>query len=154
MKVRGQDLLVAAVALAGCAAAFWLTFRFQATTPAAMMEGMGAEFFPRLVIGVMVVLAICIAVGFGNPEAAKPPPIPAIVWITMAILAAYVALLEVGGMWLTSFILMVGLGRLWGEKSWVKLSVTAASLLAVIYFVFVKFLKSGFPTGLLATLGG
>lgn len=153
MKARRQDLLVAAVALAGCAAAFWLTFGFQTTTPAAMMEGMGAEFFPRLVIGVMAVLAICIAIGFANPETPKPAPIPGVVWVTMAILAAYVALLQVGGMWLTSFVLMVGLGRLWGEKSWLKLSLASAGLLAAIYFVFVKFLKSGFPGGLVASLG-
>jgi len=61
--VRREDLLVAAVALAACAAAFALTFRFTATTPAAMMGGMGAEFFPRLVIGVIAVLAVCVGLG-------------------------------------------------------------------------------------------
>jgi hypothetical protein len=152
VKVRGQDLVVAGVTLALCAAAFWLTFRFQATTPAAMMEGMGAEFFPRLVIGVIAVLAICIALGFGNPAMARPAPVPGIVWVTMVVLAAYVALLAVGGMWLTSFALMVGLGRLWGEKSWPRLAITSAVLLGTIYFVFVKFLKGGFPAG--ALFGG
>ena len=152
MKARPQDLVVAGVALAGCAAAFYLTFKFQATTPAAMMQGRGAEFFPRLVIGVMAVLAICIAIGFGSPETAKPPPVPGIVWVTMGILAAYVALLQLGGMWVTSFALMVGLGRLWGEKSWLKLSLASAILLAVIWLVFVKLLKGGFPTG--AIFGG
>ena len=145
MKVRGQDLLVAGVALAGCAAAFFLTFRFQATTPAAMMEGMGAEFFPRLVIGVIAVLAVCVGLGIGNPGSERPPPVPAIVWITMGVLAAYVALLQVGGMWLTSFALMVGLGRLWGERNLLKLSVVSAALLVVIWAVFVRFLKGGFP---------
>jgi hypothetical protein len=152
VRLRGHDLVVAGVALALCAVAFWLTFRFQATAPAAMMEGMGAEFFPRLVIGVIAVLAICIALGFGNPEMAKPAPVAGVVWVTMAILAAYVALLPLGGMWLTSFVLMVGLGRMWGEKSWLKLSVASALLLGAIYFVFVKFLKGGFPAG--ALFGG
>ena len=152
MRVRGQDLVVAGVALALCALAWWLTFRFQATAPAAMMEGMGAEFFPRLVIAVIALLAICIALGLGNPEMAKPAPVPGVVWLTMAILAAYVALLAVGGMWLTSFVLMVGLGRLWGERSWPRLAIASAALLATIYFVFVKFLKGGFPAG--ALFGG
>src|SRR5687768_16818529 len=147
--MRRQDLVVAGVALAGCAVAFGLTYRFGATNAAAIMSGMGAEFFPRLVIGVIAVLAICIALGIGTPESAKPPPVPGIVWITMAILAGYVALLEIGGMWITSFLLMVGLGRLWYVKSWPRLVITSAVMLGVIWFVFVKFLKGGFPAGLL-----
>lgn len=138
---------MAAVALAACAAAFALTFRFTATAPAAMMGGMGAEFFPRLVIGVIAVLAVGVALGIGNPASDRPPAVPAIVWITMAVLAAYVALLQVGGMWLTSFVLMVGLGRLWGERNLLKLSLAAAGLLLLVWGVFVKFLKGGFPAG-------
>src|SRR5688572_24357295 len=133
--MRRQDLVVAGVALAGCAVAFGLTYKFSATTPAAIMSGMGAEFFPRLVIGVIVVLAICIALGIGTPESARPAPVPGIVWITMAILAGYVAVLELGGMWLTSFVFMVGLGRLWGIRSWPRLALTSAIMLAVIWFV-------------------
>ena len=154
MRFRRPDLLVAGVALAGCVLAFGLTFRFSATNAAAIMSGMGAEFFPRLVIAAIAILAVCIALGFGNPELAKPPPIPGIVWITMGILAGYVALLQVGGMWLTSFVFMVGMGRLWGEKSWLKLSIVSAVMLAAIWFVFVKFLKGNFPKGLIAALGG
>ena len=145
--MRRQDLVVAAVALAGCAVAFGLTFRFSSTTPAAMMSGMGAEFFPRLVIGAIAILAICVALGIGNPAMEKPAPIPAIVWITMAILAGYIAVLGVAGMWLASFALMVGLGWLWGERNLLKLAVVSASLLLVIWGVFVKFLKGGFPAG-------
>jgi len=40
-----------AVALCGCAIAYGLTYRF-AVMPAAMVSGLGAEVFPRLVIGV------------------------------------------------------------------------------------------------------
>ena len=146
--MRREDLLVAAVALAACAAAFALTFRFTTTTPAAMMGGMGAEFFPRLVIGVIAVLAVCVGLGIGNPPSDRPPPVPAVVWITMGVLVAYAALLQVGGMWLTSFALMVGLGRLWGERNLLKLSVVSAALLLVIWAVFVRFLKGGFPAAI------
>ena len=115
-RVRREDLVVAAVALAACVVAFALTFRFTTTTPAAMMSGMGAEFFPRLVIAVMAVLAVCIVFGIGNPPMEKPGPVPASVWITAGVLAAFVAAVELLGMWLASFVLMVGLGRMWGEK--------------------------------------
>jgi tripartite tricarboxylate transporter TctB family protein len=150
--VRRQDLLVAGVALAACATALVLTFRFTTTTPAAMMSGMGAEFFPRLVIAVIALLAICIAFGIGNPPMTTPPPIPSSVWITGGVLLLYIAAVELVGMWLASFGLLVGLGRMWGERSYIKLGVVAAALLAVIYFVFVRVLKSNFPGGWIGTL--
>ncbi len=143
---------MAAVSLAACAAAFALTFHFSTTTPAAMMSGMGAEFFPRLVLAVIAILALCIAFGIGNPPMQAPAPIPAAVWVTAGVLAAYVAALELLGMWLASFILLVGLGRMWGERSWAKLCASAIALLVVLYLVFVRVLKSNFPDGLLQRL--
>ncbi len=150
--MRREDVVVAVVALAACAVAFGLTFRFTTTTPGAMMSGMGAEFFPRLVIGVIAVLAGCIALGIGSPAMEKPAPVPPIVWITAAVLAGYVAALYLVGMWAASLALMVVLGRMWGERSVAKLAVASAALLAVVYFVFIRFLKGGFPEGLVARL--
>jgi len=68
------------------------------------------------------------------------------------VLLAFIAAVELAGMWLASFVLMVGLGRMWGETSWLKLSAAAAGLLAVIYFVFVRLLKGNFPEGILVRL--
>ena len=144
--------MVAAVALAACIVAFALTFRFSATTPAAMMSGMGAEFFPRLVIAVIAVLAVCIAFGIGSPPMEKPAPVPASVWITAGVLVAFVVAVELIGMWLASFLLVVGLGRMWGEKRYLRTSLAAIGLLAVIYLVFVRVLKGNFPGGLIAGL--
>lgn len=143
---------MAAVAIAGCIVALALTFRFSTTTPAAMMSGMGAEFFPRLVIAVMVVLAVCIAFGIGGQPMEKPAPVPVSVWITAGVLFAFVAAVELIGMWLASFVLMVGLGRMWGERSYLKTGLSAIGLLAVIYVVFVRVLKGNFPSGLVAGL--
>lgn len=143
---------MAAVAIAGCIVAFALTFRFSTTTPAAMMSGMGAEFFPRLVIAVIVVLAVCIAFGIGNPPMEKPEPVPVSVWITAGVLVAFVAAVQLIGMWLASFVLVLGLGRIWGEKSYLRTGLAAIGLLAVIYFVFVRVLKGNFPSGLIAGL--
>ena len=150
--MRRQDVVVAAIALALCAVAFGLTFRFTTTTPAAMMSGMGAEFFPRLVIAVMAILAVCIGLGIGNPRSEAPAPIPRIVYIAAAVLAAYVVAVELLGMWVASFIVMVGLGRMWGETRWLRLALTAAAMLFTTWWLFVKFLKGGFPEGLIARL--
>jgi hypothetical protein len=150
--MRRTDVVVGAVALAGCAAAFALTFHFTATTPAAMMSGMGAEFFPRLILAAMAVLAVCILFGIGNPPMETPAPIPPIVWITVAILAAYLVAVEIVGMWIASFVLVVGLGRLWEPRSLWRLSAAAAGLLLVIGFTFVRVLKGQFPEGWIARL--
>ena len=108
--MRRTDVVVAAVALAGCAVAFWLTYRF-ATTPAAMMSGMGAEVFPRLVIGVIALLAVLAAFGIGNPPMETPAPVPRMVWITAAVLLAFVGAVELIGMWPAALVFLVGLGR-------------------------------------------
>ena len=150
--MRREDVVVAVVALAACAVAFGLTYRFTTTTPGAMMSGMGAEFFPRLVIGVIAVLAVCIAFGIGSPAMEKPAPVAPIVWVTAAVLAGYIAALELIGMWAASLAIMLVLGRMWGEKSLLKLAATSAALLAVVYFVFIRFLKGSFPEGLVARL--
>jgi hypothetical protein len=55
-------------------------------------------------------------------------------------------------MWLAAFVLLVGLARMWGEKSYLKTSLAAIGLLAVIYLVFVRVLKGNFPGGLIARL--
>ena len=115
-----------------------------------MMSGMGAEFFPRLVIAVIVVLAVCIAFGIGNPPIEKPAPVPLSVWLTAGVLVAFMFAVEWFGMWLASFMLLVGLGRMWGEKSYLKSGLAAIGLLAVMYLVFVRVLKSNFPGGLSA----
>ena len=150
--MRREDVVVAVVALAACAVVFGLTFRFTTTTPGAMMSGMGAEFFPRLVIGVIAVLAVCIAFGIGSPAMDKPAPVPPIVWTTTFVLASYILALKLLGMWAASFLVMVLLGRMWGEKSFIKLGVASAALLAVVYLVFIRFLKGAFPEGLVARL--
>jgi hypothetical protein len=150
--MRREDVVVAVVALAACALAFGLTYRFTTTTPGAMMSGMGAEFFPRLVIGVIAVLAVCIAFGIGSPAMQKPAPVPPIVWITAAVLASYVVALELIGMWAASLLVMVVLGRLWGERRLARLVLASAGLLGVVYLVFIRFLKGGFPEGLVARL--
>ena len=150
--MRRPDVVVAAVALAASAAAFVLTYYFTANAAAAMLGGMGAEYFPRLIIAIIAILAVCILFGVGNPPMERPAPVPGMVWIAVGALAVYVAVVELAGMWVASFILMVGLGRLWGEHSFVKLSAMSAGLLAVIWLVFVRFLKGSFPEGLVARL--
>lgn len=149
--MRRTDLGVAAVALALCAVAFGLTYRFP-SMPAAMMVGLGAEVFPRLVIGVIALLAVLAAFGIGNPPMETPPPIPPMVWITAAVSIAFVGAVALVGMWPASIVFLIGLGRLWGERRLWKLTASALALCAVLYWLFVRVLGGNFPKGLIANL--
>ena len=142
---------MAAVALFGCAVAFWLTYRF-AVMPAAMVSGLGAEAFPRLVIGVIAFLAVLAAFGIGNPPMETPAPVPRMVWITSAVLFAFVGAVELVGMWPAAIVFLVALGLLWGERSVWKLTASALALCAVLYGLFVRVLGGNFPNGLIANL--
>jgi hypothetical protein len=95
---------------------------------------------------------VLIALGVGNAPLAAPPRIPRMVWITAAAMLLFMALVEVIGMWPASLLFLVGLGRLWGERSFIKLSVSALGLCAVLYLVFVRLLGGNFPLGLLDAL--
>lgn len=142
---------MAAVAIAASAVAYGLTYRF-AVMPAAMVSGLGAEVFPRLVIGLIAFLAVLAAFGIGNPPMETPPPIPPMVWITAAMLLAFVGAVALVGMWPAAIIFIVGLGRLWGERSLWKLAASALALCAVLYGLFVRVLGGNFPKGLIAQL--
>ncbi len=117
-----------------------------------MVSGLGAEVFPRLVIGVIAFLAVLAAFGIGNPPMETPPPVPPMVWITAAVSLAFLGAVELVGMWPAAIIFLVGLGRLWGERSLWKLAASALALCAVLYGLFVRVLGGNFPKGLIAQL--
>ncbi len=144
------DLLVAVVILVFCVLVYGLTYRFDAV-PAALMDGLGAELFPRLILGVVALMAVLIALGVGITPMAAPPPVHPMVWMTGGAMLAFMAAVEVIGLWPTAFLFTLGLGRLWGERDLVKLGLSAAALCTVLYLLFVRFLGGTFPKGLLAS---
>ena len=82
----------------------------------------------------------------------NPPRSRSAFGLLPAFLSRFVFAVDLLGMWLASFVLLVGLARMWGEKSYLKIGLAAIGLLAVIYPVFVRVLKSNFPGGLIAGL--
>ncbi|MSO93394.1 MAG: hypothetical protein EXQ86_08350 [Rhodospirillales bacterium] len=145
------DLAVAGVTLAFCAATYGLTYRFD-EVPAALMSGLGPELFPRLVIGSMALFAGLIALGLGGAPTAAPAPAPPMAWMTGAALVAFMGGVEIVGMWPAAFVFLVGLGRLWGERSLVKLAAAAIALCLALYLLFVRLLGGSFPKGIIAGL--
>ena len=151
VAMRRTDVVVAAVALAGVRRRLRAHLSLR-RMPAAMVSGLGAEVFPRLVIGVIAFLAVLAAFGIGNPPMETPAPVPRMVWITAAVLFAFVGAVELIGMWPAALVFLVGLGLLWGERSVWKLGASAVVLCAALYGLFVRVLGGNFPKGLIANL--
>ena len=87
--------IAAAAVIAVAALLFALTFGFE-ELPAGLAGGFGAEAFPRLVLGTIMVLALLLAL---LPRAAEPqPPIPRMVGFSGAALLLFMALVPLVGM--------------------------------------------------------
>ena len=136
---------VAAIAIA--AVLFGLTFSFE-KMPEGITRGFGAEAFPRLVLGTIVVLAALLA--FTSPTSEALERIPAMVWYTGGALLVFMALVPVAGMLPAMFIFLLGLGYLWGERRYWLLLLSAAAMTAVIWLIFVRGFGVQLPKGLFA----
>ena len=136
---------VAAAATAAIAIAlFVLTFGFE-QMPEGITRGFGAEAFPRLVLGTIIVLAALLFAA--SPTAPRLERIPAMVYYSAAALLVFMALVPLTGMLGAMFLFLVGLGWLWGERrAWV-LAVSAILLTASIWAVFIKGFGVQVPRG-------
>lgn len=146
-----SDRIVAAVALAFCILVYALTYQFD-DVPAALMSGLGAELFPRLVLWTMALLAGLMALHIGITPMDPPAAVPRMVYLTGGVMFVFLGVVELVGMWVACFAFLVGVGRLWGERSLVKLSASAIGLCIGLYLLFVKFLGGTFPKGLLGDM--
>lgn len=137
--------MAAGAVIAVAAVLFALTFGFE-KLPAGLVGGFGAEAFPRLVLGVIVGLALLL---FIAPPASEPPTrIPRMVYFTAASLLAFMALVPLAGMLGAMFVFLAGLGYLWGERRAWLLLLVSASVLVVVWGVFVKGFAVQLPRGL------
>jgi putative tricarboxylic transport membrane protein len=143
-----SDFVIAIVIVAFCGLVYAITMTFP-VVPAALATGMGPEVFPRLLLGVMVVLAGLLALlARGKADEAREP-IPSIVYWTALAMVAFMGLLWLVGMAAAMFIGFVGFGLLWGERRWPILVIVGLALSGLIYVLFVKGFAIPLPRGLL-----
>ena len=137
----------AAAVIAIAAVLFAATFWFE-EMPEGITRGFGAELFPRMVLGTIIALALLLAM---TPASDAPlPRIPPMMWYSAATLLAFMALVRVAGMLPAMFVLLIGLGYLWGERRHWLLVVSAILLMAAVWGVFVKGFGVQLPKGLFA----
>lgn len=146
---RHSDVAVAGVVLALTAAAFAVTFTFE-EVPAALMQGLGAEIFPRLVLATIGLLALVLAFQARHRQPEVLETIPPMVYATGAAMAAFFVGVWLIGMLASMFIFLVGVGRMWGERRWRPLLAISAIFCLFIWLVFVKLFGIALPRSLLS----
>ena len=136
---------VAAAATAAIAIVlFALTFGFD-EMPVGITRGFGAEVFPRLVLGTIVVLSISLFLT--SPTGASLERIPAMVYYSGAALLVFMAVVPLAGMLPAMFLFLLALGRMWGERRAWMLVLCAIVLTALVWAVFVKGFGVQLPKG-------
>lgn len=141
---RRVALTVGAIGLAFLAG----TFTFDAV-PAALMEGLGASEFPRLIGAVIVLLAVLL---FLKPVPASEEPLPRVDgcgWATLLSCLGFLAVMELAGMLVAMLVFMVAVGWLWGERRIPVLLASAVPMVACVWFVFIHVFGITLPHGVL-----
>lgn len=142
------DFIIAPVILMLCGVVFSLTLTFD-TIPAALAQGMGPAAFPRLLLGVIVLLALTLAWSARGRTDEVREPIPPMVYLTAAAMVAFMGLLWLAGTIVAMCAAVIGMGALWGERRWTLLVASGVGLALSIYVLFTKGFGIQLPSGLL-----
>jgi len=147
---RSANLVAATVAAAAAVVLFALTFTFE-QMPEGLTQGLGAELFPRLVLGAILVLSIILAL---TPERGAEPlaPVAPLVYGSAASFAVFMALVWAIGMLTAMFAYLLGLSLLWGERRPLVLLASSALVTLAVWAVFVHTFRIPLPRGHLLTL--
>jgi len=152
--VHPPDLRVALFLLGGCAALFYLTTRFEAA-PALLAQSLPATWFPRLLIGAIVVMSLLLpfehllAPGrrarLDHERKARIEPRAVLTALLLCVIVVSVKLL---GLFLAMVAVAVLLPLLWDERRWPRIVLFAALFPLAVTLVFTVGLKVYFEPGL------
>jgi putative tricarboxylic transport membrane protein len=145
---RVSDVAVG-LAIVAMALAVWAGTTTFDDVPAALTQGMGPAAFPRLVLGVIIVLALWLALTASRREPLEDEPVRPMVYATLAAMGGVVGAMLLFGIHGAVLAACIGLGRLWGERRLLLLASIALGLSIAIHFAFVRGFGVGLPRGLL-----
>jgi putative tricarboxylic transport membrane protein len=141
------DLVISGVILVACVVIWAVTAGFD-DVPAALLSGMGPAVFPRLVIGVIALLALWLAFSArGRPDEVRDP-VHRLVYVTGAAVLAFMGVLKLFGMYVAIVFAAIGIGRLWGERRWWLLAVVAVGMIVTIHLAFAVAFGIPLPRGI------
>ena len=144
----GRDGIAGLVCLGG---SLW----FLALTrglPHPALVPIGPGFYPRILLGIMVVLSAALVVSdlLSRRRAAAAPARYRLVLLAFAIFAAYVTLMPVLGYRVATFLFVAALQAVLepprGARWWLVLAVALATTL-VTYYIFERYLSVLLPRG-------
>ncbi|MBR3189384.1 tripartite tricarboxylate transporter TctB family protein [Bosea sp. (in: a-proteobacteria)] len=144
------DVATGLVIVALCLGVWGLTLAFD-DVPAAIATGMSPATFPRLVLGVIIVLACWLALTASNRSQPEIEAVHPMVYATAAAIGGAMAAMAVFGIHGAVVASVIGIGRLWGERRLLLLATIAAGMSLSLHFAFVRGFGIGLPHGLLQT---
>ncbi len=143
-----SDFVVAAVVLVFCAAVVYLTMTFEEVPPT-LAQGMQPADFPRLVVGVIVLLTVIMVLQARGKEDKRREPVPAIVYFTILAMIGFLIISQ----WIDLFLAIIAfcatLPLLWGERRYALVAAFAVILPVAIFVLFSTILEVRFPRGVL-----
>lgn len=148
-RPRHTDVTIALVVIAIAAVTYAVTFTFD-EVPEALMQGLGAAIFPRLVLATIALLALLLAFQARGQAAEIRETVPPMVYATVAAMAAFFVGVWLVGMLASMFLFMIGLGWMWDERRLVPLAASAAGLTLAIWLVFVRVFGIALPHSILS----
>ncbi len=146
-----DDYVVGGVILLFCAAVVGITATFDEVPPI-LAQGIPPTQFPRLMVGLIAVLAAIMIYQAHGREAKKRKPVPPMVFMSGGLLLVFVASIEVIGTVPAMVLICVALPLLWGERRIVGILVFAVVFPAMVYVLFSNLLEVRFPAGELLSL--
>lgn len=151
--LRNQETLLGATLLVLAILVFVGVVNFKNT--AENYRALPPSFFPNILVGVMVVLSLALLVrGWRNApspifkQSVKRSNVLRVVGL-MALLVVFIVLLQYVGFAISSFLFVLSLQLVLGERRPVRLFALAISVTLVMYVVFVLLLRVPLPRGLL-----
>jgi len=151
--VHRVDLWVAAVLLAFCAGAYYLTTTFDEVSRL-LTQNVPPEWFPRLLIWTIAILALALpfehrflAQSREGLDADRKTAIPPIAVVTAVLLCLVVAAIAWIGTFYAMILVCLALPVLWGERRWKLLIPYVILFPAVIALLFTQVLKVYFEPG-------
>ncbi|RKR03497.1 tripartite tricarboxylate transporter TctB family protein [Kushneria sinocarnis] len=130
--------------------AFMQSFGFD-TVPAILAKGLQPATFPRLITGLVLVLAVMAFIHDLRHPPESPTGLPNVFYLSVLLLAIFGALVAAGLFLLALMAATLGASLLWGERRpLVLISLALAPLMAIVLFDIV--LEVRFPRSPLLNL--
>jgi predicted membrane protein len=105
--------------------------------------------FPRLILGVLIVLAFWLAVSCRGRADPKQEPVDRMVALTVLAAIVFMVVLEIFGIYGAILFSFLGIGRLWGERRWALLVAIAIAMAIVTHLLFVSAFGIPLPRGMI-----